>query len=138
MLMAAIMALFGYWGDGLLVFATLASFVVLAAGLYRLGRTTFTALVGVVADAKPPACPSCKSTGLTKLMSRVSALRSEDDLLDDLADVDRVGDLEDPKRLKKWVREMGKTMDEDMGDELEEMLEEEAAGGEGAADDAIY
>lgn len=99
----------------------------------------FTALVGVVADAKPPACPSCKSGDLTKLMSRVSALRSEDDLLDDLADVDRVGDLEDPKRLKKWVREMGKTMDEDMGDELEEMLEEEAAGGgEGAADDAIY
>ena len=45
----AIMALFGYWGDRLLVFATLASFVVLAAGLYRLGRTTFTALVGVVA-----------------------------------------------------------------------------------------
>ena len=45
----------------------------------------FTALVGVVADAKPPACPSCKSTGLTKLMSRVSALRSEDALLDALA-----------------------------------------------------
>ena len=45
----AIMALFGYWGDRLLVFATLASFVVLVAGLYRLGRTTFTTLVGLIA-----------------------------------------------------------------------------------------
>lgn len=100
----------------------------------------FTALVGVVADAKKPACPSCASEDLTRLMSRVSSLRSEDDMLDDLADIDRVGDLEDPKRLKKWVREMGKTMDEDMGDELEQMLEEEAAEGSDGSprDDAIY
>lgn len=45
----ALMALLGYWGDRLLVFATLASFVVLVAGLYRLGRTAFTTLVGIVA-----------------------------------------------------------------------------------------
>lgn len=47
-LFGAGMALFGYWGDRLFVLATLASFVVLVAGLYRLGRTSFTALVGIV------------------------------------------------------------------------------------------
>ena len=45
----ALLALFGYTGDRLLVLATLASFIVLVAGLYKLGRTAFTALVGVVA-----------------------------------------------------------------------------------------
>lgn len=48
-LFGAFLALFGYTGDRLLVLATLASFIVLVAGLYKLGRTTFTALVGVVA-----------------------------------------------------------------------------------------
>jgi hypothetical protein len=48
-LFGAFLALFGYAGDRLLVLATLASFVVLVAGLYRLGRTTFTTLVGLVA-----------------------------------------------------------------------------------------
>ncbi len=47
----ALMALLGYWGDRVLVLATLASFVVLVAGLYRLGRTSYTALVGIITAA---------------------------------------------------------------------------------------
>ncbi|MDX6665732.1 MAG: hypothetical protein QOG68_1938 [Solirubrobacteraceae bacterium] len=45
----AVMSLFGTGGDRLLVGATLASFVGLVAGVYRLGAATFTPLVGVVA-----------------------------------------------------------------------------------------
>ncbi len=45
----AFFALFGRGGDRLMVLATLISFIVLVAGLYRLGRTTFTTLVGVAA-----------------------------------------------------------------------------------------
>src|SRR5215210_7584251 len=45
----ALLALVGDDADRILVFATLASFVVLAAGLYRLARASFTTLVGLVA-----------------------------------------------------------------------------------------
>jgi hypothetical protein len=46
---AALLSLLGDSADRVLVGATLASFVVLAAGLYRLGRASFTVLAGLVA-----------------------------------------------------------------------------------------
>ena len=45
----AFFALFGRAGDRLMLLATLASFIVMVAGLYRLGREAFTKLVGVAA-----------------------------------------------------------------------------------------
>ena len=47
----AILQLFGGWGDRLWVAMTLASFLVLIAGVYRLGRLAATPLVGAVAAA---------------------------------------------------------------------------------------
>ena len=47
----AVMSLFGTGGDRLMVGATLASFVALVAGMYRLAATAFTPLVGIVAAA---------------------------------------------------------------------------------------
>ena len=47
----AILQLFGGWGDRLWVALTLASFLVLIAGVYRLGRLAATPLVGAVAAA---------------------------------------------------------------------------------------
>jgi hypothetical protein len=47
----ALLQLFGSWGDRLWVALTLASFLVLIAGVYRLGRLAATPLVGAVAAA---------------------------------------------------------------------------------------
>ena len=47
----AVLQLFGGWGDRLWVAMTLASFLVLVAGVYRLGRIAATPLVGAVAAA---------------------------------------------------------------------------------------
>ena len=47
----AVLQLFGGWGDRLWVALTLASFLVLIAGVYRLGRIAATPLVGAVAAA---------------------------------------------------------------------------------------
>jgi hypothetical protein len=47
----AVLQLFGGWGDRLWVALTLASFLVLVAGVYRLGRIAATPLVGAVAAA---------------------------------------------------------------------------------------
>jgi len=102
----------------------------------------FQALVGVLADARPPACPRCGGASLTKQVSRFARLRSEDEALESLADEGTFGDIEnDPKAMRRWVREMGKALDEDMDEDLEAALEEEMSGkpheGE-ASDDTIY
>jgi hypothetical protein len=47
----ALMSLFGTGGDRLMVFATLASYVALVGGLYRLAALAFTPLVGVITGA---------------------------------------------------------------------------------------
>ncbi len=102
----------------------------------------FSALVGVVANARPPECPRCGGTALTKQVSRFARLRSEDETLDSLADENTFGDIEnDPRAMRKWVREMGKAMDEDLDEDFEAAMEEEMAGGgegDGAADDNVY
>jgi putative FmdB family regulatory protein len=102
----------------------------------------FTALVGVLASAKPPACPRCGGVELTKLVSRFARVRSEDDALDALADEAEYGDIEnDPKAMRKWVRDMGKAMDEDLDEDFDEAMEEEMTGkgsGGNADDGTIY
>lgn len=105
----------------------------------------FSALVGVIANPRPTACPQCGGTALTKQVSRFARVRSEDDAMESLADESAFGDIEnDPKAMRKWVREMGKAMDEDLGEDFEAALEEEMGGeggGEGggeAADGTIY
>ncbi|WP_205698649.1 hypothetical protein [Conexibacter sp. SYSU D00693] len=47
----ALLSLIGQDADRVMVWCTLASFVVLCAGVYRLGRTVFTPLVGLAAAA---------------------------------------------------------------------------------------
>ena len=97
----------------------------------------FSALVGVVADAQPPACPKCGSSDLKKLVSRFARVRSEDEALDSLADAADSADLEDPKAMRRFMKEMSKEMGEDMdGEDFEEMMEQamdEEAAGEGGA-----
>ena len=116
-------------------------------------KKRFQYLVGMIADNPNPTCPKCQSKDLQKLMSRVKRLRSEDDMLESLADPSQLGDLEDPKQVRKWARKMGRELGSEMGEdfteEFEELIEAEArgeldeeggaAGPDGGADDGtIY
>ncbi len=63
--------------------------------------------------------------------------------MDELTDESRYGDIEnDPKAMRRWVKDMGAAMDEDLGDDFEEALEEDLAGdgpdGSGGGDDTVY
>src|SRR5881394_3645689 len=73
------------------------------------------------AASAEPACPSCGSGELRRLVSRVSVLKSEESRLGDL-------DENDPKSMARWARKMGQEMGEDMGDEFNEMVEQMEAG----------
>jgi putative FmdB family regulatory protein len=86
-----------------------------------------------------PTCPNCGSGNLSRLVSRVFQLRSEDAQLEDLADPSSFGDLDenDPKSVARWARKLGQQMGEDLGDDWGEMVDKLEAGediGEDRAD----
>lgn len=82
------------------------------------------------AAAGQPICPHCGGRELTRLVSKVAVLRSEESRLDDLADPSSLGDLDenDPKSIARWMRKMSRETGEDLGDELNEVVERLEAG----------
>lgn len=77
-----------------------------------------------------PVCPECGSTRLTKLVSRVAVMKSEESRLDDLADPSSLSGLDenDPKSIARWARKMGDQLGEDLGPEYDEMVDRLEAG----------
>jgi len=76
-------------------------------------------------DVSEPVCPSCGSASMAKLVSRVYALRSEEDRLEALADPSSLSgiDEDDPKSVASWARKMGSELGEDLGDDFDEMAD---------------
>lgn len=91
-----------------------------------------------------PPCEKCRSTKTQRLVSRFKTVRSEDQILESMADPSQLSGLDenDPRSIARWAKKMAKEMGEDIGDEIEAMAEEEIAkgglggppGGEGPAD----
>src|SRR5215831_11345120 len=75
-------------------------------------------------------CEHCGSHNLSRLVSRVFQLKSEDAQLEDLADPSSFGDLDenDPKSVARWARKLGNQMGEDLGDDWGEMVDKLEAG----------
>ncbi|CUU10833.1 MAG: zinc ribbon domain-containing protein [Fimbriimonadales bacterium] len=97
---------------------------------YRCGacRKRFVKLLSVAQRDDPQTCPFCGHHETKRLVSRVARLRTEDQMLDDLADtLEFSGDPDDPATMRRFMREMSAAMDEDPH-EMEAMFEEELAG----------
>ncbi|MCL5105341.1 MAG: zinc ribbon domain-containing protein [Armatimonadetes bacterium] len=83
----------------------------------------FSLLVGMTADSHEPICPKCGGTDVTRLISRFSRLKSEDEKLDALEESAlTAGD--DPASMGKLLREMGREMGEDGEEAMDEYMEE--------------
>ncbi len=69
-------------------------------------------------------CPRCGSANLTRLVSRVRIVRSEESRMDDLADPSNMPDFDenDPKSLGRWMRKMSSEVGEDLGPEFDEVV----------------
>ena len=87
-----------------------------------------------IRDPYHPQCKRCQSGKMTKLISRVARVRSEESRLESLADPAKLGDLDekDPASMARWMKRMGKEMGEDLGEDVDSMvdqaMEEEMAG----------
>ena len=80
-----------------------------------------------------PQCKRCKSKKMSRVLSKVRVIRSEESRIESLADPSKWGDLDenDPKSMAKMMKRMGKEFGENMDmdtDEMEQALEEEIAG----------
>ncbi len=62
---------------------------------------------------------------MTRVLSRVRVIRSEESRMESLADPSKWGDIDekDPKSMAKWMKKMGKEMGEDMGEDVDQMVE---------------
>jgi putative FmdB family regulatory protein len=76
------------------------------------------------AEAGEPVCPHCGGTDLTRLVSRVRVVRSEESRLEDLADPSFLSDFDenDPRSMARLMRRMADEVGEDLGPEFEEVV----------------
>lgn len=78
-----------------------------------------------------PRCPNCNGEHLTRLVSRVATVKSEDARLEAMSDPSAFGDVDenDPKSVARFMRKMGNQMGgEDLGPEFGEMVDRLEAG----------
>ena len=82
------------------------------------------------AESAQPRCEHCGSEDLTRMVSRVAVMKSEESRLEDLADPSALGgvDEDDPRSVARWARKMGEQMGEDVGDDFKEMVDQMEAG----------
>jgi putative FmdB family regulatory protein len=73
-----------------------------------------------------PQCIRCKSKKMSRVLSKVRVIRSEESRMESLADPSKWGDLDetDPKTMAKWMKKMGKELGEDMGEDVDQMVDE--------------
>ncbi|MFQ6016047.1 MAG: zinc ribbon domain-containing protein [Anaerolineae bacterium] len=93
-------------------------------------RRKVSVLLRRYSDPVTPRCSACGSENLTRLISRVSVVKSEESRLESLADPSTLGDLDenDPRSIARWMRRMSGELGEDLGDEFNEMVDRLEAG----------
>src|SRR3954466_13155579 len=82
------------------------------------------------AERAEPHCEHCGSADVSRLVSRVALLKSEESRMDDPADASALGDVDesDPRSIARWARRMGEQLGEDVGDDFREMVDQLEAG----------
>jgi putative FmdB family regulatory protein len=73
-----------------------------------------------------PRCKRCESEKMTRILSRISRVRSEESRLESLADPSNLSGLDerDPASMARWMKRMGKELGEDAGEDFDAMMDE--------------
>ena len=73
-----------------------------------------------------PRCKKCKSKKMSRVLSRVKVVRSEESRMESLADPSKWGDLDekDPKSMAKMMKKLGKESGEELGEDADRMVDE--------------
>ena len=86
-------------------------------------------LILAPSTAPTPRCPRCGSASLTRVMSRFTRVRSEEDRLESLADPSGMGDLDesDPQSVARFMKKMGREFGDELGDDFDSSVDEAMA-----------
>ena len=89
------------------------------------GKISEFLLIGTE-KAFTPQCKKCKSKKMSRVLSKVRVIRSEESRMESLADPSKWSGLDekDPKSMAKWMKKMGKEMGEDTGEDVDQMVDE--------------
>ena len=73
-----------------------------------------------------PQCKRCKSKKMSRVLSKVRVIRSEESRMESLADPSKWGDLDekDPRSMAKMMRRLGKEFGEELGEDADRMVNE--------------
>jgi putative FmdB family regulatory protein len=73
-----------------------------------------------------PRCKRCQGQEMTRLISKVARVRSEESRLESLADPSKLGDLDenDPASMARWMKRMGKELGEDVDQDFDSLVDE--------------
>lgn len=90
----------------------------------------FELLIGMTQDSASDRCPNCNSPQIERLVSRVARFRTEDGRIEEMADrIEAMGEPTSESEMRQVAREMGKALDDDMADDMEEMFEADMEAG---------
>src|SRR5512136_1822283 len=73
-----------------------------------------------------PQCKRCKSKKMSRVLSKVRVIRSEESRMESLADPSKWRDLDegDPKSMAKMMKRLGKEFGEELGEDADRMVDE--------------
>src|SRR5688572_13613794 len=101
---------------------------------YRCGscRRRSSKLFRTFAEVATPECPYCGAAPehMTKLISRVAVMKSEEARLEQLADPSMFADVDenDPRSVARWARKLGESMGDDLPEDYGEMVDQLESG----------
>ena len=77
-------------------------------------------------EAFIPQCKRCKSKKMSRVLSKVRVVRSEESRMESLGDPSKWGDLDerDPRSMAKMVKRLGKEFGEELGEDADRMVDE--------------
>ena len=77
-------------------------------------------------EAFIPQCKRCKSKKMSRVLSKVRVIRSEESRMESLADPSKWGDLDerDPKSMAKMMKRLGKEFGEELGEDADRIVDE--------------
>jgi putative FmdB family regulatory protein len=97
-------------------------------------KKTSSFLLLRVSEEIEPYCKLCKSTHVTRVMSRVALIRSDEKRMESLLDPTALGGLDenDPRSVERLMKRMGSEFGDELGEGFEQEMEE-ALSAEGEA-----
>ena len=101
---------------------------------YRCGscRRRSSKLFRTFAEVATPECPYCGAAPeqMSKLISRVAVMKSEEARLEQMADPSMFADVDenDPRSVARWARKLGESMGDDLPEDYGEMVDQLESG----------